>query len=292
MSSSLTLPHPMKALPLRRYLVTWFITVHILGLTGLWYTWTHYHGATIALAVGLFFLCHLSITAGMHRLYAHRSYRATKMLEFFLLFFSAATFQYSALLWSYFHRLHHWHSDTDGDPYSVRHGFWWAHCLWIVHTPPVIDETKIKDLRSNVLVTLQDRYYYPLAFFTGLVLPTGIAAAWNDALGGLLVAGFLRLMLQYHSTWSINSIAHTFGFQKYGKIGTARLNPWLAISTVGENNHERHHLAHEDYRLGTQWYHLDIGKWFIEACARLGLAHNLRTVPEEAVLLRARRKSA
>lgn len=279
----------MNALPLRRYLVAWFALVHILGLIGIWYAWTHYHAATMTLAIGLFFVCHLSITAGMHRLYAHQSYRATKPLEVFLLFFSAATFQYSALLWAYFHRLHHWHSDTDGDPYSVRHGFWWAHFRWILHTPPDIDSTKVKDLRRNALLMFQHAQYYPLAFLTGLVLPTCIAALWGDTLGGLLVAGFSRLMMQYHSTWSINSIAHTFGFRKYGDSGTARLSPYLAVSTVGENNHERHHLAHEDYRLGTKWYHLDIGKWFIELCALLRLAHDLRTVSEDAVLVRARR---
>lgn len=288
-TASLTVPHPSASQPLNWSLVAWFVAVHLLGIVGLWYAWANYRGATLALALALFVLCHLSITAGMHRLYAHQSYRARKPLEVFLLFFSAATLQNSALVWAHFHRQHHWHSDTDKDPYSVRHGFWWAHFFWILRSRTNLDVKNVKDLRRNPLVMFQHRYYYALALCAGLALPVAVASLWGDVLGGLLVAGFLRLMVQYHSTWSINSVAHTFGFRRYLRTGTARLSPYLAISTVGENNHERHHLAHEDYRLGTKWYHFDVGKWFIEACALLGLAHSLRTVTEEAVLIRAKR---
>lgn len=293
MKDSLKLRHPAASLPLRWHLVGWFIGVHFLGAVAMVYLWkAHYSGATMILALVLFVLCHLSITAGVHRLYAHRSYKASQPLELMLLLLSAATFQYSALVWAYFHRMHHRHSDTDGDPYSVRHGFWWAHFLWILHTPMILDLQKVRDLQRNRLVTWQHRYYHLLALLVGLGVPTALASVWGDAIGGLLVGGFLRIVVQYHSTWSINSVAHTFGFRRYHLTGTARLCPYLTISTVGENNHERHHLAHEDYRVGPKWYHLDIGKWFIEICAWLGFAHNLRTVPESVVLTRARKKES
>jgi len=284
------LKHPASASPLLWNLVVCFIAVHLLGFVAIWYIFViHCNTATVFLAFLLFVMCHLSITAGMHRLYAHQSYRASKPLEALLLLLSAATFQNSALVWAYFHRMHHWYSDTDGDPYSVRHGFWWAHFLWIFRIPMAIDPKKVKDLQRNKLVVWQHRHRNLLGLLVGLGLPTAVATSWGDTLGGLLIAGFLRLVVQYHSTWSINSVAHTFGFRRYIKIGTARLSPCLAISTVGENNHERHHLAHEDYRLGPKWYLFDIGKWFIELCAWLRLAHDLRTVSEAAVLARARK---
>ena len=288
MTTSLT--HPASALPLLWNLVVCFVAVHLVGVVAIWYLFAiQYSVATIILALLLFAMCHLSISAGMHRLYAHQSYRASKPLEALLLLLSAATFQNSALVWAYFHRMHHWYSDTDGDPYSVRHGFWWAHFLWIFRIPTAIDPQKVKDLQRNKLVMWQHRHYQILALLVGLGLPAALATSWGDTLGGLLIAGFLRLVVQYHSTWSINSVAHTFGFRRYMELGTARLSPYLAISTVGENNHERHHLAHEDYRLGPRWYHLDIGRWFIELCAWLRLAHGLRTVSEAAVLARARK---
>ena len=129
--------------------------------------------------------------------------------------------------------------------------------------------------------------------------PVGAASArliagalWSDPYGDGFVAGFLRLVFQYHCTWLINSVAHTYGFRQYGSGGTARLSPWLAISTMGENSHERHHLAPEDYRAGVKWYHFDIAKWLIQLCSVLGLAFGLRSTPENAVLLRAERKAS
>src|SRR4051812_6506621 len=251
--------HPNADLPIQWHAVAWFSLVHVAGVVvAPWYLWVHYRAPTIALAIVVFFLGHLTISAGLHRLYSHRAYRASKPLELFFVLLSAATFQSSVLVWAYQHRMHHWHSDTDEDPYSIVHGFWWAHILWILRPSKQQDPEKTKDLLKNPLLVWQDRYYLQLAVLATFVLPACIAALWGDALGGLLVAGAMRLMFQYHLTWCINSVAHTFGMRPYGSTGSARLSPYLALATVGENNHERHHLAERDYRIGTRWYHLDI----------------------------------
>ncbi len=291
----LSLQHPNAALPIRWHAVLWFIAVHLLGVAAMWYLYAVYFSwATIALAAVLFLMCHLSITAGMHRLHAHRTYRATKGLEVLLLLLSATAFQFSNYGWSFFHRMHHWFEDTDRDPYSVKHGFWWAHFRWILHTPPQVNPQSVKDLERNKLVMWQDRNYYPLAILIGLVFPTALASLWGDALGGLLVAVFLRLVFQYHFTWSINSVAHRYGSFRYVPMGTARTQGhwmWFPAITVGEGTaHERHHHAHEDYRIDPRWWALDLGKWFIQLCSLIGLASDLRTVSEDKVCERARRK--
>jgi len=285
--------HPNADAPVPWHAVIWIIAVHLLGALGIWYLWAYFHAATVVLALGMFVLVHLSISVGLHRLYSHKAYRATKPLEIFLVLFSAAAFQASIIVWAYQHRMHHEHSDTDKDPYSVEHGFWWAHIGWIWRTKAEIDPNAVKDLRRNKRVLWQDGFHLQLAILMSFVLPTCVAAAlWNDPYGGCLVAGFLRLAAQYRTTWMINSVAHTYGFRRYESGGSARFSPWLAISTMGENSHERHHLAPEDYRAGVKWYHLDIAKWFIELCSVFGLASGLRSMPESAVLLRAQRKAS
>ena len=158
MKNSSKLRHPAASLPIKWHIAIWFIAVHLLGVFAIFYLLKiSFSGKTLILAVSLFVMCHLSITAGVHRLYSHRSYIASKPLELLLLLLSAATFQYSALVWVYFHRLHHWYSDTDRDPYSVRHGFWWAHFLWILRTRETIDQRTVKDLEQNKLVVWQHR---------------------------------------------------------------------------------------------------------------------------------------
>ncbi len=294
MTAQVTRKHPNTALPIQWDVVAWFSFVHVTGLVvaPLYILWVHYSSATLALALVLFTLAHLTISAGVHRLYSHRAYRARKPLHLFFLLFSAATFQVSVLVWAYQHRMHHWYSDTDEDPYSVVHGFWWAHFFWILRPSKTEDPDKMRDLLGNPLVVWQHRYYFRLAILMTFVLPTCIAALWGDPLGGLLVAGFTRLVFHYHLTWCINSVAHTFGTRRYRSSRSARLSIYLAPIVMGEHDHERHHLAERDYRVGTRWYHFDLGRWFIELCALMNLAYDLNTVSDDEIRLRVRAQHA
>ena len=69
---------------------------------------------TIGAAAVAYLLSGLAITAGYHRLFAHRTYRASAPVRWFFLVSGAATFQNSALSWSADHRAHHAHTDTSG----------------------------------------------------------------------------------------------------------------------------------------------------------------------------------
>ena len=58
----------------------------------------------------------LAITAGYHRLFAHRSLKPTPDSAFFFPLDWPSAFQGSALKWSSDHRRHHWKVDTEEDP--------------------------------------------------------------------------------------------------------------------------------------------------------------------------------
>ena len=62
------------------------------------------------------------ITAGYHRLWAHRSYNAIVPLQIFLAFAGAGAAQGSIRWWSRGHRSHHRYTDTDLDPYNAQRG--------------------------------------------------------------------------------------------------------------------------------------------------------------------------
>jgi len=281
-----THPSPGAAKPLRWGYITWFAYLHLAALAALCYLiFIRVLWADLVLAAVLFFLMHLSITVGLHRLYSHNAFKASPAVELALLLLSAGVMQSSALWWAGRHRAHHRYSDKDQDPYSVVHGFWWAHIGWLLHEHDSIEPALVKDLYKNRLVKWQRDNYWWLAPAMGLGLPTAIASLWGDPLGGLFVAGFLRLCLQYHATWVINSVAHSFGSYRYPNRDTARTNGGiLAILTVGESYHERHHLAPNDYRLGNRWYDIDPGKWVIWLLAKAGLARDLQTREESALV--------
>lgn len=54
----------------------------------------------------------MGITAGAHRLWAHRAYKATWQLRLILIFVNLIAFQNSIYEWVRDHRLHHKYTDT------------------------------------------------------------------------------------------------------------------------------------------------------------------------------------
>jgi stearoyl-CoA desaturase (delta-9 desaturase) len=82
---------------------------------------------TVAWAITYYFITGLGITAGYHRLWAHRSYNASEPLQYFLAAAGAGSVQGSIKWWARGHRAHHRYTDTKLDPYSAHEGFWWAH---------------------------------------------------------------------------------------------------------------------------------------------------------------------
>ena len=65
--------------------------------------------ATWIIYLVTFILSGLAITAGHHRLFAHKTYDASPVYEWFWLTMSALAGQMSALSWSNDHRIHHSH---------------------------------------------------------------------------------------------------------------------------------------------------------------------------------------
>jgi hypothetical protein len=65
--------HPNADAPVLWNALIWIIAVHLLGAFGIWYLWFNLHAATVVLAVCMFVLVHLSISAGLHRLYSHKA---------------------------------------------------------------------------------------------------------------------------------------------------------------------------------------------------------------------------
>jgi stearoyl-CoA desaturase (delta-9 desaturase) len=198
--------------------------------------------------------------------------------------------QNSALKWSADHRVHHSKTDRDEDPYNISRGFWWAHVGWVLHRDPKeIDLRSVKDLAADPLIAWQDRYYVPLAVVFCGVLPLGLGFLWGDPIGALLVAGFLRLVAQWHATFAVNSFAHWIGTQPYSTANSARDSVWTALISMGEGYHNFHHRFQADYRNGVRWYHFDPTKGFVWRLEKVRLSSDLKRVPAEAI---ARAKAA
>lgn len=225
----------------------------------------------------------IAITVGYHRLYSHVSFKAHKIVHAAVLFFGAAAFEQSALKWASLHRRHHRYVDTDLDPYNIKRGFFYAHVGWILFWKQPIDYSNALDLQKNPLVMHQHKHYQYWSLGAGLLTPVLIGACLGNALEALLFSVGVRLFIVFHSTFFINSVAHTFGSRDYDKNSTAR-DYWLcSLLTNGEGYHNYHHRFPVDYRNGVLWHHWDPGKWTIWLLSQAGLAHNLKRTPRETI---------
>lgn len=243
------------------------------------------HTNTLFLLLFFVYATGMSITGGYHRLFSHKAYNASWLVRLLYLFFGAAAFEGSALEWCTDHRNHHLHTDTDQDPYNAKRGFWFSHIGWLL----TLDASKrnldnVKDLQSDPLVKLQSKYYVRLAIFSGFFTPALIASLWGDWLGGLIIAGALRITLNHHFTFCINSLCHIFGKCNYSDRNTSRDNWVTALLTYGEGYHNFHHQFPLDYRNGIRAYHFDPTKWLIKALSLLGMAKNLRTINQHKIV--------
>lgn len=233
--------------------------------------------------VALLYACGLSITGGYHRLWAHRAYQAHWSLKLFYLLFGAMAFQNSVLVWASTHRIHHANvDDVDHDPYSINRGLWYAHIGWMLRDYPSArtDYSNARDLLDDRLVMFQHNYYLPLALFMNIGFPLLLGWAMGDVMGYLMVAGLLRLVVNHHVTFLINSLAHYWGRRPYTIENTARDNDLLAFLTYGEGYHNYHHLFQWDYRNGVRWWQYDPTKWLIASLSWIGVTRELRRVPE------------
>jgi stearoyl-CoA desaturase (delta-9 desaturase) len=269
------------------YVNTAFIAAaHLVAVsTILYFVFVQFSWWTLGLGLLWGVCCGLAITGGYHRLFAHPTYKAKWPVKLFYLCFGAASIQNSALKWSADHRDHHAETDHEDDPYNAQKGFWWSHIGWVLFEKPTTTEeiARVDDLKRDPLVVFQDRHYLALAILFSAVVPFALGFAWGDPIGALLCAGFLRLVVQWHATFSINSVAHMIGTQPYSTSSSAR-DSWItALLTFGEGYHNFHHRFQGDYRNGVRWYHFDPTKWFVWTLSKVGLTSDLRRMPREAI---------
>ncbi|MDN3699307.1 MULTISPECIES: acyl-CoA desaturase [Vibrio] len=234
-----------------------------------------------------FCFCNLSITTGYHRLWSHKAFESHAILRVLFALGGAFALQNSALHWSSDHRVHHKHVDNnDKDPYSAKLGFWYSHIGWMIRNyteASYFDYENCRDLKKDKVLMWQHKHYILLAVIMNFGIPIALGLFYGDVWGMLLMVGAVRLVLNHHTTFFINSLAHIWGSQPYTDKNTARDNGFLAFLTFGEGYHNYHHIFENDYRNGIYWWQYDPTKWLIKSCSWLGLAGKLRKTPQARI---------
>ena len=108
-----------------------------------------------------------------------------------------------------------------------------------------------------------------------------------------MVWGYLvSTVVLWHATYTINSLAHTWGTRRYDTDDTSRNNPWLALLTLGEGWHNNHHHFCSATRQGFRWWEIDITYYALRALQAVGLVWEIREPPAHVLAEpRARRRA-
>jgi stearoyl-CoA desaturase (Delta-9 desaturase) len=249
-------------------------------------------------ALGIFLLFFLlvgmGLTIGYHRLYTHRSYRASAGLQLSLGILGSMAAQGPLVFWAALHRMHHQLADKEGDPHSPNlhgaawhqklRGLWHAYIGWTVKHEVPNANFYARDLLAEPRIMWVNKHYY-LWIGAGLALPAALGAALGasayGALEGFIWGGLVRMFALHNVIWWITSFAHVFGTRDYISRDLSTNNAWLAIPTLGESWHNHHHAFPRAAILSFAWWQIDISGMAIAMLEKLGLASEVCRVGAE-----------
>uniref|UniRef100_A0A6U0WYF9 Fatty acid desaturase domain-containing protein n=1 Tax=Rhizochromulina marina TaxID=1034831 RepID=A0A6U0WYF9_9STRA len=240
----------------------------------------------------------LGITAGAHRLWAHRSYDAHWSVRLILMLANSIANQGSLFHWCRDHRVHHKHSETHADPHNATRGFFFAHVGWLLvkkHKDVIAagKELSYDDLKADPLVMFQKRLDPWFTLFMCYLMPGYVAQhCWGeDFWKAVWIAGALRYCAVLHFTWLVNSAAHLYGNRPYDPNHWTSENPLVSLASLGEGWHNWHHKYPYDYAASEFGVARQFNptKLFIDTCAALGLVANRKRATGPWMRLREKR---
>lgn len=267
-----------------------FIILHLGCLGVLWVGWS-----PIAVSVcAAFYVVRMFFVTGIyHRYFCHKSYKASRTVQFLFALLGLLCVQRGALWWAAVHRHHHAHSDEDVDVHSPRQkGFLWAHIGWMTSSRNFpTDYSLIPDLTKFPELVFLNRFDLIGPLLVAL-LTYGLGVALHAFAPGLHTSGpqmlvwggFISTVLLFHGTCCINSMAHVWGTPRYDTGDDSRNSFLLAIITLGEGWHNNHHRYQSSARQGFYWWEIDPTYYTLRLLAMLGIISNLKRVPESVYL--------
>ncbi len=261
------------------------------------FTWGSFlHARDVVIFAVMYLMSAFGITIGFHRHLTHRAFDTFRPIRYAFAVMGSLAVEGPVLSWVADHRKHHAFSDEEGDPHSphvghgtgvaaVFRGLYHAHIGWLFESNGRAEKRRYcPDLCSDPTMRAIHGAF-PLLVLATFLVPFAAGLAWGGTLdAGLeaaLWAGLVRIFLVHHVTWSINSICHFFGQQRFETGDQSRNVFWLALPSLGEAWHHNHHAFPRSAYHGLRWYELDPSGWVIFTLAKLGLIWNVVSVDRE-----------
>jgi stearoyl-CoA desaturase (delta-9 desaturase) len=264
--------------------------VHLLAMVAV-VPWCFSWSGVFLAAIGTNLFGTLGINLCYHRLLAHRSLAVPRWLERAFTTIALCSLEDTPSRWVANHRLHHGHSDKPLDPHSPRDGVAWSHMGWLFRREPArrsfaFFEKYARDILADDYYRYLERHpmtilwiylaHALLYVLAGLLVGRWIGGDWPHGLqlaASWLVWGvFVRTVLVWHITWSVNSLTHLFGYRTYDTGEDSRNNWLIGLVAMGEGWHNNHHHDPASASVQHFWWEVDVTYYIILLLMRVGLA--------------------
>ncbi|XP_050685254.1 stearoyl-CoA desaturase 5-like isoform X1 [Leptidea sinapis] len=242
------------------------------------------------------YMAGFGITAGIHRLWSHRSYKVKTPFKIFLLLCFALTGQKTVYRWVRDHRVHHKRCDTSGDPHDASRGFFFSHIGWFMmkkHPHVITEGAKIdmSDITGDPILVFFDRHYGVFKLLICFVIPALIPVwVFGETWANSLLTVNLRYFLTLHLTWCVNSFAHMYGSKPYDKNIMPSQNVILSVLLIGEGWHNYHHTFPWDYKSAELPYFINLTTLILDAAALVGQVFDRKVATPAIVKAIAQKK--
>lgn len=253
------------------------------------FTWT----GLAACLIGIYVFGTLGINLCYHRLLTHRSFRCPLWLEHTLAIIGVCSLQDTPARWVGVHRLHHQKSDEPTDPHSPLASFIWGHMGWLLVKNGDLERMSLYERYAKDL--LKDPFFLGLerrlmwvwinlaqwvVFYTvGSLIAWAVTGSFLEGVRhglSLLIWGvFLRTVLVWHITWSVNSVTHLWGYRNYQTDENSKNNVFVGIISNGEGWHNNHHAQPRCAAHGHKWWEFDVTYLTIRLLQIVGLAKDV-----------------
>ena len=277
---------------LKKSLTSFIVFVPFIAVASIPFLWPWIAvPSAMIVAIVLYFLTGQGITVSFHREHTHNSLELRPAASFVMYLFALFSVQGQGKEWVTEHKLHHQHTEKEGDPHSphlsggVIRGFIHAHCGWFFkrgwhdyerHVPKLLEKKNLMKLDE----------LFPYIAVSSFVLPGILVLPFDQSMRGFLAGvfwgGFVRIGAVHHVTWCVNSVCHLWGTRPFKSNDQSANNLIFGILAFGEGWHRNHHAFQRSARIGLRWWEFDTGWLTIKVLDFFGQVRTMRLpTPEE-----------
>lgn len=209
----------------------------------------------------------LFVQIGIHRYFAHNSFKTGRLRHIMFAIGSVLTGQGSPITWATHHLYHHKHSDEETDLHSPRHGFWHTILLWPINGEKYF-HGKIKYIgispkwlvKDSLLVAIHHHYFK----IWGAIIFLSLLISWEITLFAFLAPAGWSLL---HANILTNFISHwniPGSYKNFETGDNSYNNKWVQRFQFGEGLHNNHHHDMYRYNQAMQPGEWDPAAWVID----------------------------